>query len=1192
MKSSQYLKNALQLLKEAKGCHYSSEQRKGMAINLASLILNEAKLYLSYSEKKQQKDLAKMMNDPAGKIFFTALTDQCFRSNKSSRAADQLVYLIKKYGIPKFLSPLNKIQMFLFYYLGKQLSGLFIPLVKRMLRKKMSKVILPAEEKHFAKHLKKRRRDGVRINLNHLGEAILGEGEAENRLNTYLKDLANPQIECISVKISTLFSQLSLLGTEQTLKVLENRLKTLYRSAKENKFLSHEGSISKFVNLDMEEYRDLHLTVALFKRVLDDAEFYQYSAGIVLQAYLPDAFLFQQELTVWAMQRVANGGAPIRIRLVKGANLAMEHLESTLKGWPQAPYLTKLETDANYKKMLTYACEPERIKAVHIGVGSHNLFDIAYALLLRSEKNCEKQVTFEMLEGMAGHIQRAIQSLGCSMLLYCPVVAKHEFQNGIAYLMRRLDENTAQENFLRHAFEMLPGSAAWKNQVDLFSLSCRDVNDVSQVPRRQLSRFHPPLQHSYDTPFENEPDTDWALPQNVKWTETILRKWVNKEIEIIPLVIGEKTIVSNLSTEKRNDPSNPGKELYRYTLAGEAELEIALKTANQAMESWNQKPLNERLHLIDQAAYQLRLHRDDLIGAMVADTAKTVSEADTEVSEAIDFAAYSSRIANDLHLLKDIVWLPKGPVLVAPPWNFPCSIPAGGILAALAAGNTVLFKPAPEAVLVGWQLVNALWEAGIGKDVLQFICCHDDPIGTRLIQDPRLAAVILTGATTTARKFLKLRPGIDLIAETGGKNSLIITGMADRDLAIKDLLQSAFGYSGQKCSACSLAILEKEVYDDPHFIKQLRDAAVSLKVGSPWDLSTKIVPLIRQPGDELLRALTSLEEGEEWLLEPKQNPENSHLWSPGIKLGVRPGSFTHQTELFGPVLGLMRAENLAQAIEWANATPYGLTAGIHSLDEREQQFWKEGIIAGNCYVNRTITGAIVQRQPFGGCKASQFGQGAKAGGPNYLIQLMRPQASGLPEEREPIPDAVVKLNQLFLQGSYKGEELESWKAAIGSYAFYLNHHFSKSHDPSHLVGQHNFFSYKPRHDLVLRMQKEDSLSDLFKCMAACLTCSAHLEISAAPGDAKRLQKAVDFTAFPLLTLTQETETHLIDRIQAGLLNKIRFLSKPSHELKQVISEAACDFAVSPVQSNGRIELLHYLREVSLSIDYHRYGYIP
>jgi RHH-type proline utilization regulon transcriptional repressor/proline dehydrogenase/delta 1-pyrroline-5-carboxylate dehydrogenase len=293
----------------------------------------------------------------------------------------------------------------------------------------------------------------VKVNLNHLGEAILGEEEAHRRLQIYLDDLARPEVECISIKISTITSQINLLAWDYTLDRLAERLRQLYRTAMNYQYSLDEKNHDKFVNLDMEEYRDLHLTVELFCKVLNESEFFHYSGGIVLQSYLPDAYSIQQELTQWAMQRVNLGGASIKIRVVKGANLAMEQVEASLHGWPQAPYTQKEHVDANFKRMVIFGCEPKHAQAVRLGVASHNLFDIAYALLTIHEKGVGEFVHFEMLEGMAPHIRRVVQILSKEMLLYCPVAQEEEFQNAVAYLVRRLDENTAPQNFLRHLFK-------------------------------------------------------------------------------------------------------------------------------------------------------------------------------------------------------------------------------------------------------------------------------------------------------------------------------------------------------------------------------------------------------------------------------------------------------------------------------------------------------------------------------------------------------------------------------------------------------------------------------------------------------------------------------------------------------------------------------------------------------------------
>jgi RHH-type proline utilization regulon transcriptional repressor/proline dehydrogenase/delta 1-pyrroline-5-carboxylate dehydrogenase len=1185
--TSTYLDEASDLLDSVKGKPQSIAERRRLSVDLGALMIREAARTMTSQEKAVQDQLSRLMRDPIGKAFTTAMTDQCFRSQSNRRIADQMIYLLSHYGIPQYLDWTKRLQLFMFKILGPKISQFLVPMATRALRKETARVILPGEASQLAKHLKERKAQGVRLNLNHLGEAILSEAEASMRLQTYLDDLQNPDIDYISVKISTIFSQINLLAFDDTVDAIAERLVLLYRAAMKYPVSLPDGTQRpKFINLDMEEYRDLHLTVAALCKVLDKSEFQSYSAGIVLQAYLPDAHHFQKELTEWAKKRVKQGNAPIKIRIVKGANLAMEQFEASLRGWPQAPYPVKDEVDANYKRMVIYGCIPENARAVRLGVASHNIFDIAFAMLLRLENAVEPYVGFEMLEGMADHIRRVVQKLTGNILLYCPIATKEEFQHAIAYLIRRLDENTGAENFLRHVFGLKPGTESWELQTSLFSESCDEINTAPQTPRRTQNRqLHPPP--SDPQLFENEPDTDFSLPQNQRWAEEIARGWQHQTPKALPLVIGGKTLYDNEEGIGHN-PSEGGKPFFHYAKAKKHHIDEALKCAKAHEKEWASTSIEHRSQLMRIVAQKLRERRGELIGVMMRDGGKTVVEADPEVSEAIDFAEYYRRQMGKMAAMPDIHWKPKGTVLVTSPWNFPCSIPAGGILAALMTGNCVLFKPASEAVLVGWYLVQAIWDAGIPKEILQFVPCSGNEVGSELIRDPRVNCVILTGGTSTAQAFLKMRPELDLAAETGGKNAIIVTALADRDLAIKDLCQSAFGHNGQKCSAASLAILEAEVYDDPHFLRHLKEATVSLKVGLPWDLAAKITPLIHEPRDNLKRGLTTLEPGEEWLVEPRQDPHNPCLWTPGIKLHVRPHNFTHMTELFGPVLGLMRAKDLSHAIELANAVPYGLTSGLHSLDEREQAIWTREIEAGNLYINRTITGAIVRRQPFGGTKLSSFGNGSKAGGPNYLREFLHTTQEGLPQEKQPVNEWVNSLTTFLDRFPLSAEELGLWTASVSNYAYWWKR-MHQDRDPTKIVGQDNFFRYLPRKGIILRLNTHSKPLDALRICAATLTVGAGLEISWTSSSAAKTPAFNWLDLVPVLRVVEESESQFLDRILSGQVHRIRLIEPPSYELLQAAANANVHIISDPVLANGRFELLHYLREVSLSIDYHRYG---
>ena len=1179
---------ARDLLGSVIGSPMSLQDREKKSIELAALILSESNKALTKEEKKRYGELHRMMSDPVGKVFLTAMTDQCFRSKNSQRIANQMVYLLNLYGIPKFFSPFKRLQLYLFKLFGEKLAHILVPLAIFTLRKETSSVIIPGEKGPLSRHIKKRKEQGIRLNLNHLGEAILGEEEAVRRMHIYLEDLKHPHIDYVSIKISTIYSQLNLLSWDRTLNDLEERLKKLYIAAMENPITLPDGrKSSKFVNLDMEEYRDLHLTKDLFIKILSEPEFHSLSAGIVLQAYLPDSHEIQKEITEWAIKRVKNGGAPIKVRIVKGANMAMEQHEASLKEWPQAPYTSKVRTDANYKRMVIYACEPEHARAVHIGIASHNIFDISFAMILRLENRVEREITFEMLEGMADHMRRVVQALTGDMLLYCAVATRQDFQSAIAYLIRRLDENTGAENFLAHSFGLKAGTKEWKVQSSLFSESCKLKDTIENEPRKKQNRLEDPSHLDPNSPFENEADTDFSLTQNRKWAEEIIKKWKGKKIAPVPLVIeGEE--IHTQDEGKAIDPSQPDHPYYTYSKGGWEEINRALNSAKKEEDNWANTPVEERCMLLSKAAQELRKQRADQLGSMIGDAGKSLIEADVELSEAIDFAEYYRRSMRQFSALKDLEWTPKGTILVASPWNFPKAIPCGGILAALVTGNCVLFKPAPETVYTGYELVKALWKAGIPKKVLQFINCDDDPVGSKLIQDERVNAVILTGATSTGKLFMKLRPGIDLYAETGGKNAIIVSALSDRDLAIKEIIHSAFGHNGQKCSAASLVILEKEVYDDSHFMEQLRDAAASLKVGSPWDLANKMTPLINPPNESLHRGLTTLEPGESWLLEPKQNPHNPHMWTPGIKLGVKRGNYTQKTELFGPVLGLIRADNLDQAIHIANSTPYGLTSGIHSLDKREQQKWQRLIIAGNCYINRSITGAIVRRQAFGGTKSSCFGHGSKAGGPNYLTQFMTAKQVGIPKEKFPVGDWVNNLTRFLEKIDLSAEDLGVWYASISSYAYHWQQ-FKRDKDQSKVVGEDNYFRYLPHKKMIFRITSQDDPLDYLRVFAAALTTGTRLEISWEKNEEAKQRHANWEALLPIFNILEEDEPSFINRLEHGHIKRIRMLQKPSAALEKKAAEITCYIDHAPALANGRVELLHYLREMSLSVSYHRYG---
>ncbi|MGJ8632624.1 MAG: proline dehydrogenase family protein [Luteolibacter sp.] len=1160
-----------QIISEIKNHPQDDAMLAEMAVELAGELLSESREVIKGPEKRQGAKLARMMKDAPGKAFTLAMADQVFRPPSAQRSASQFRNLVETHGVPEYLPAHEKVAMAVGSAVSAILPGVVMPAVTGAVRHESSSVILPAENDKLKPLLKKRKADGMRMNLNLLGEAILGEDEAGKRIQALLEKIADPDVTYISVKISAIHSQIHLVAYDETVAEVKERMRLLYRAAMANPV----NGRAKFVNLDMEEYRDLRFTCDVFRQLLDEPEFLELEAGIVLQAYLADSWNFQKELNAWAVARKQRGGAGIKIRIVKGANLAMEAVDSELHGWETAPYDSKEEVDANYKRMLHEGCKPENAAAVRIGVGSHNLFDIAYALLLREREGVADRIEFEMLEGMANHQARVVRDAASGLLLYAPIVRREDFHHAISYLVRRLDENTSEENFLHDLFAIEKGNAAWDSQKKRFLAACARKDDVAfQAKRKEDRNKEVFAQQPADAEFENVADTDWALRVNSKWARNKVDELHASEIPLVPLVINghEEEGFSNDTVE---DPSDPGQVSYRHAMAGSEQIERALATAVNSRNKWVALGFEKRADLLREVAVELAKIRGESIATMVKDAGKSIMEGDAELSEAIDFANYYARsIESDGAELK-----PFGTVLVTPPWNFPFAIPCGSVLAALVAGNTVILKPAPETVLTAWVMVQALWRAGIPRDVLQFLPCPDNELGQSLVTDDRVGAVVLTGGHETAEMFLGWKPELRLFAETSGKNSLIITAAADLDQAVKDLIKSAFGHSGQKCSAASLAIVEAEIYDQPNFRRHLRDAAASLVVGSSWEYRSFATPIIRPAGKALEKALTSLEPGEEWLLKPEMIDGNPCLWSPGIKMGVAPGGWFHRTECFGPVLGIIRAENFEDAMRIQNDSPFGLTGGIHSLDERETSIWKERVEVGNAYVNRPITGAIVQRQPFGGWKRSYFGPGAKAGGPNYVAQFGIWKNTGLPDKRKDGDHTFLKKLQSALP-----EQADELTAISGSDRFWQAKEFGIEHDPSALRCEANIFRYRKFKEALIRIEQDLSDLDTARLLLVAETIGMPYEVSSS---ARR-----DWMDTLGIRVNVESETELLERFPKDP-KTTDLLRAPgaSGELRKAANHAGIRVAESSVIWNARLEWPVWLREQAISETLHRYGNI-
>jgi RHH-type proline utilization regulon transcriptional repressor/proline dehydrogenase/delta 1-pyrroline-5-carboxylate dehydrogenase len=1092
--------------------------------------------------------LAGLLRDPKGLQFAVGFVDGVIRPEDVRVSAKALAELAP--DAPTFLPAGLRAAVRLGGRLAPAMPGVVVPIARRMLRRMVGHLVVDATDARLGKAIARLRdHPDVRLNVNLLGEAVLGRGEAARRLRETERLLARDDVDYVSIKVSATVSPHSPWAFDEAVDDIAEQLTPLFT-------LAATAGTPKFVNLDMEEYKDLDLTIAVFTRLLDRPEFTGLEAGIVLQAYLPDALAAMTRLQEWAAARRARGGAGVKVRLVKGANLPMEQVESSLHGWPLATWGSKRETDTNYKRVLDWALRPERIGNVRLGVAGHNLFDVAYAWLLAGRRGVRDGVEFEMLLGMAEGQAEVVRREVGGLLLYTPVVRPEQFDVAIAYLIRRLEEGASTDNYMSAVFDLSGDEELFTREQDRFlaalaALPQPEPQQEVPAPHRVADRYAA-VPEPQPGRFENTPDTDPSVAGNRALVRQILARAPESKLGL--------------------DAINAA----RVTDAGL--LDEVLEAAATAGAAWGAHRGAERGAVLHRIGHALEEHRAELIEVMVAEAGKTADQADPEVSEAIDFAHYYGELAGELDQVDGATPVPARLTLVTPPWNFPVAIPAGSMLAALAAGSAVAIKPAGPAERCGAVLAGIVRSVLDDPRLVTLLQVDERGLGRELVAHRLVDRVVLTGAYETAELFRSFRPGLPLLAETSGKNAIIVTPSADLDLAVKDVIASAFGHAGQKCSAASLVVLVGSAATSKRFRTQLLDAASSLTVGPPSDPRTQVGPVVEPAAGKLLTGLTTLGPGERWLLEPRRLDDDGRLWTPGIRDGVRRGSDYHRVEYFGPILGVMTTGTLDEAIDIVNEVDFGLTSGLHSLDAAEVRTWLRRIEAGNLYVNRGITGAIVRRQPFGGWKRSAVGPGAKAGGPNYLVALTgwRPAVAGADSS---LDAAGVRTLLAAAGDALSATDLAFVTRAARSDAAAWERSFGRAADVSALTAERNVLRYLP-HPVTVRLASDGPVAALVRVAAAGIRAGAPMRISvASPLPAE--------VAAALGTVVVEDDAAFAAGLGAG---RVRLIGGSAADLAEATGGRP-DLAVwaGPVTEAGRIELLPFVREQAVSITAHRFG---
>ena len=832
------------------------------------------------------------------------------------------------------------------------------------------------------KTIERLRKEKMAFTLDLLGEAVITEAEAQSYLQGYIDlidqlteaaqgwstveaiDLADgeelPKVQ-VSVKLTAFYSQFDPLDPQGSQQQVCDRLRQLLR---------HAQAKGAAIHFDMEQYVYKDLTLSILKELLTEAEFRtRTDVGITLQAYLRDSYQDLQDLIAWAKER----GQPLTVRLVKGAYWDQETIKSLQNHWSQPVYNDKAATDANFEKMTRLLLENHEY--LYAAIGSHNVRSQALAIAIAETLSIPRR-RFEMqvLYGMGEPLAKALVKRGYRVRVYAPY---GELLPGMAYLIRRLLENTANSSFVRQSDE-------------------RPVEEL----------IAPPLETNQkprgENTYPNVPDTDYAdAAQRQEAQQALASVQASLGQTYRPLIDGEY-VESNLIDSV--NPSRPDEVIGRVGLISVEQAQQALEAAEAAFLGWKRTTVRERAGVLRKAAQLMEARRHELAAWICLEVGKVLREADPEVSEAIDFCRY---YADEMERLDQgysydvagetnrYIYQPRGVAVVISPWNFPLAIATGMTVAALVAGNCTLLKPAETSSVIAAKLAEILVEAGIPKGVFQYVPGKGSEVGAYLVKHPGVHLIAFTGSREVGCRIYAdaaiVQPGQKhlkrVIAEMGGKNAIIVDDSADLDQAVGGVVKSAFGYSGQKCSACSRVIVLDSVYDN--FVERLVEATRSLNVGSADDPSTTVGPVIDATARD--RILEYIEKGsaEAEIALSMLVPESGYFISPTVFTAVSADAVIAQSEIFGPVVAVIRVSDFEEALRVANGTDYALTGGLYSrTPERIEQASAEFEV-GNLYINRTITGAIVSRQPFGGFKLS--GVGSKAGGPDYLLQFLEPR---------------------------------------------------------------------------------------------------------------------------------------------------------------------------------------------------------
>ncbi|MDM7892997.1 proline dehydrogenase family protein [Curtobacterium caseinilyticum] len=1066
-----------------------------------------------------------------------------------------------------------------------------VPSARKVLRRLAGHLVVDATPARTPAALARIGGPGTRVDVDLLGPAVLGPVGRDRRLAA-LDELVRQDVPALTVDLGTVLPPWSPWDLDTAVADAVEHLTPLFRTAADR-------PVPPVVTLQPGDARDLDRTVAVLRALLDQDGTAGLTAGVALPAELPESFDALQELTAWARRRRADGGAPVRVRITKGTLLAAERVDAVLRSRPLAVTADRRTTDTAYLRLLDTAIDPDRTGAVHVGVATHDLFALATAHVLADRRGVTDAVEPELLLGSTRPADVLRGAFG-RVVVGVPLVRPDTFDAAVPFLARRLREVADPVTTDLAATDQAGVDRAVAAHVDAVAALVRPAPPT----RRTQDRRQPPAEPVRLDRSENTRDTDPSTPGNRAWAAEVLGRVPGSQR-------GAATIRSARITDR-------------------GRLERLVSRTAQAGANWGRQDPDDRAELFDLIGHALEAHRGALVETMIAEVGLTLTEADGEVSRAVDTAAHAADRARHLGDVTGAVPAPPRLTVVVPSWSAPLVDAADGVLTALAAGSGVVLRPATAARRTGAVFADVLWDAGVPHSLLQLVDLDGSDLARDLVAHPAVDRVVLTGTPETARSYRWWRADLPLVAELTGVVTAVVTPSADLDRAVQDVVASAFVRAGQSAASVSSLVLVGSVGDSRRFREQLADAVRGLRTAWPTDPSAQVGPLVAEPTGAVRTALTELRPGESWLVEPVQLDDTGRLWSPGIREGVRPTADLSRSAVPAPVLDVVRVETLDDAIALQHSVDGGSIAALHTLDPDEVATWSDRTRAGVLVVDRPTTGARPGRQPVGGWRGTAVGPTVHRGGPLSVVGADRWQPTERRAHRSIQLQGLGNRVTAVIEAARAGlsfEEFDRVRAGAESDAAARASLYGRSRDTADLGVERNVIRFRPQ-SVVVRQSTGVGAGDLVRVLAAATAARAHVLLSTARPLPAELLPLFSVARSPLDVVDHvvEDDAAFLARAASGALlqdgwsdateqeldpldlvlaqgaeprrhtafggpgSRVRLLGGDPRALEAALG-AGTETTIhdDPVVESGLVEMLHFLREQTVSVTAHRHG---